>query len=95
MAKKHAPSTSKQWTVCSSCEQELSSYYSLQQHRRKKHGDRQKEPSDTVAELNKIVEKEGEDNEKLKEEFSARQHFLLDTEMENWRKSYLISKCLK
>ena len=85
VAKKHAPSTSKQSTVCSSCEQEFPSYYSLQEHRRKEHGAKQRKPSDTVADLNKIVEEEGEDGEKLKEELSACQHFLVDTEMENGR----------
>ena len=35
--------------------------------------------------LNKIVEEEGEDGEKLKEELSPYQHFLVDTEMENGR----------
>ena len=59
------------------------SYYSLHQHRRKEYGAKQKKSSDTVADLNKIVEEEGEDAEKLKEEFSACQHFLVDTEMEN------------
>ena len=72
MAKKHAPSTSKQTTVCSSFEQEFPSYYSLQQHRRKEHGAKQRKPNDKVADLNKIVEEEGEDGEKLKEELSAR-----------------------
>ena len=85
MAKKHAQPGSKQSTVCSSCEQEFPSYYSLQQHRRKKHGAKQWKPNDTVADLNKIVEEEGEDGEKLKEELSACQHFLVDTEMENGR----------
>ena len=85
MAKKHAQPSSKQSTVFSSCEQEFSSYYSLQQHRRKEHGAKQRKPSDTVANLNKIVEDEGEDGEKLKEELSACQHFLVDTEMENGR----------
>ena len=85
VAKKHAPPSSKQSTVCSSCEQEFPSYYSLQQHRRKEHGVKQRKPSDTVADLNKIVEDEGEDGEKLKEELGACQHFLVDTEMENGR----------
>ena len=78
-AKKHAPSTSKQSMVCSSCEQEFPSYYSLQQHRRKGHGAKQRKSSDTVADLNKIVEEEGDDGEKLNEELSACQHFLVDT----------------
>ena len=85
VAKKHAPSTSKQSKVCSSFEQEFPSYYSLHEHRRKEHGAKQRKPSDTVADLNKIVEEEGEDGEKLKEELSACQHFLVDTEMENGR----------
>ena len=83
--KKHVQPRSKQSTVCPSCEQEFPSYYSLQQHRRKEHGAKQRKPSDTVADLNKILEEEGEDGEKLKEEFSACQHFLVDTEMENGR----------
>ena len=85
VAKKHAQPSSKQSTVCPSCEQEFPSYYSLQQHRIKDHGAKQRKPSDTVAELNKIVEEKGEDGEKLKEELSACQHFLVDTEMENGR----------
>ena len=35
--------------------------------------------------LNKIVEEEVEDGEKLKEELSGSQHFLVDTEIENGR----------
>ena len=85
MAKKHAQPSSKPSTVCPSCEQEFPSYYSLQQHRRKEHGAKQRKPSDTVALLNKIVEEEGEDGEKLKEKISAYQHFLLNKEMENGR----------
>ena len=85
VAKKHAQPSSKKSTVCPSCEQEFPSYCSLQQHRRKKHGAKQRKPSDTVADLNKIVEEEGENGEKLKEELSACQHFLVDTEMENGR----------
>ena len=53
VAKKHAPASSKQSTMCSSCEQEFPSYYSLQQHRRMEHGAKQRKPSDTVANLNK------------------------------------------
>ena len=85
IAKKHAQPSSKQSTVCPSCEQEFPSYYSLQQHRSKEHGAKQRKPSDTVADLKKVVEEEEEDGEKLKEELSARQQFLVDTEMENAR----------
>ena len=38
-----------------------------------------------MADLKKIVEEEGEDGEKLKEELTACQHYLVDTEMENGR----------
>ena len=91
--RKHVTSSSKQSTVCSSCEQEFPKYYSLQQHRRKAHGNEQRKPSDTVAVLNKIVEEEGEDGEKLKEKLSACQQFLVDTEMEMGDIMYLTSKC--
>ena len=90
MAKKHAPSRSKQSTICSSCEQELPIYYSLQQHRIKEYGAKQRKPNDTVADLNKIVEEEGEDGEKLKEELSGCQHFLVDTEREKGRHKVFI-----
>ena len=56
VAKKYAPSDPKQSSVCSSYEKEFQSYYSLQQHRRKEHGGKQRILSDTVADLNKIVE---------------------------------------
>ena len=85
VAKKHGQPSSKQSTVCPSFEQEFPSYYSPQQHRRKEHGAKQRKPSDTVADLNKIVEEEGEDDEKLKEELSACQQFLVNTETENGR----------
>ena len=76
VAKKHALSTSKQSTVCSSRE---TTNYSLQQHRQKEHGAKQGKLNVTLADLNKNVEKEGE----LKEELSSCQHFLMDTEMKN------------
>ena len=85
VVKKHAPSISKQSTVCSSCEKEFPIYYSLQQHRRNEHGAKQRKPSDTMADLNKIVEEEVEYGEKFKEELSANQHFLVDPVMENGR----------
>ena len=46
---------------------------------------KQRKPRDMVADMKKILEEEGEDGEKLKEELSACQHFLVDTEMENGR----------
>ena len=80
VAKKHAQPISKQSAVFPSCEQKFPSYYSLQQHRRKEHRAKQRKPSDTVADMNKIVDEEGEDGEKLKEEFSACHYVLAETE---------------
>ena len=92
VAKKHAQPSSKQSAVCPSCEQKFPSYYSLQQHRRKEHGAKQQKPSDTVADLNKIVEEEGENREK-KEELSACQHFWWIRRWKMGDIGYLISKC--
>ena len=69
VAKKHDQPSSKQWTIYPSCEQQFPSYCSLQQHRRKEHGAKQRKPSDTVADLNKIVEEEGEDVENSRKNF--------------------------
>ena len=59
--------------------------FRITKHRRKEHGAKQWKPSDTVADLNIIVEEEGEDGEKLTKLLSACQHFLVDTELENGR----------
>ena len=85
MAKKQAQPSLKQSSVCPFCEQEFPSYYSLHQRRRKEHEAKQWKPSVTVADLNIILREEGEDDEKVKEEFSACQHFLVDAEIENRR----------
>ena len=84
IAKKYAPSISKQSTVCSSGEQEFPSYYSLQHHRKLR------KPSDTVADLNKIVEEEGEDGEKVTFEQNGQKCRCSDFEflaanLPNWR----------
>ena len=50
----------------------------LQQHRRKELGAKQRKPNDTVADLNNIVEEEGEESEKLKEA-------MVDKEIKNGR----------
>ena len=80
VAKMHAQPSLNKLNVCPICEQEFSSYYCLQEQ-----GAKQQKPSDTFAELNRIVEEEGEDGEKFKEEFNACQLYLVDTEMENGR----------
>ena len=82
-SKKHVKSTPKS-TKCVSCEKEFPSYYSLQQHRKKAHGLKTKKTSDSVAELNKILQNE-EDSDQLRDELNACEHFLTDIEMENVR----------
>ena len=56
MIKKHAQSSLKQSMLCPFYKQEFPSYFSLQQHRRKENGAKQRKPSDTVAVLIKIVD---------------------------------------
>ena len=82
-SKKHVKSNPKS-TKCVSCEKEFPSYYSLQQHRKKDHGVKARKTSDSVADLNKILENE-EDSDQLRDELNACQHFSTDTEMENGR----------
>ena len=90
LAKKLTPSTSKQSTVCLCCEKEFPGCYSLQQPRREEYGAIQPKSSDTVAELNKIVEEERDDGEKPKEELCAC-HYLLRWRMGDIRR--LFFKC--
>ena len=59
MSKKHVQLSSKQSTVCSSRKQEFPSYRSLSKSIGEKHGAKQRKPSDTLADLNKIMEEEG------------------------------------
>ena len=80
VAMKHAPSFSKQSTIFSSCEKDFPSCFSLQQNRKKEFGAKHWKPSDTVADLNKILKEEGEDGEKLQEELMAFQPFPVDKE---------------
>ena len=82
-----------QSTVCPSCKQDFPSYYSLQQHRRKEHGAKQRKPSDTVADFNKIVEEEGEDGEKLKEKLELVNIFCWIRRWKIGDIRYLASKC--
>ena len=64
-SKKHVKSTPKS-TKCVSCEKEFPSYYSFQQHRKKDHGMKARKMSDSVADLNKILENE-EDSDQLRD----------------------------
>ena len=78
VANKHAQISSKLSTVY-----HFVNKNSLQQNSRKEKRANQRKPSDTVADLSKIVQEEGEDGEKMQDEISACQHFLVETEMKN------------
>ena len=82
-SKKHVKSTPMS-TKCVSCEKEFPSYYSLQQHRKEDHGLKARKTSDSVADLNKILENE-DNSDQLRDKLNACQQFLTDTEMENER----------
>ena len=87
-AKKHVNITSKS-TICVSCEKEFHSYHLLQQHCKKDHGLKAKKMSDCLAVLYKVLEKE-EDNDQLRDELNACEHFLAETETEKRRHQVLI-----
>ena len=65
-SKKHVKSTAKS-AKCVSCEKDFRSYYSLQQHRKKAHGLKARKTSESVADLNEILENE-EDSDQLCDE---------------------------
>ena len=61
------------------------SFYSLQQHKRRKHGTSTKFGTKSCEKLKEVLESEEleKDNDQLQQELSACQHFFDDTEMEN------------
>ena len=87
IAKHHAPKDTKLSTMCTVCLEELPSFYSLQQHKRRKHGTSTKVETKSSEKLKEVLESEEleKDNEQLQQELSACQHFFDDTEMENGR----------
>ena len=87
IAKLHAPKDTKQSIVCTVCLEEFPNFYSLQQHRRRKHGTSTKVGTKLSEKLKEVPESEEleKDNEQLQQDFSACQHFFDDTEMENGR----------
>ena len=84
LAKHHAPKDVKLSTVCL---EEFPSFYSLQQHKRRKHGTSTKVGTKSSEKLKEVLESEelDQNNEQLQQELSACQHFFDDTEMENGR----------
>ena len=87
LAKHHAPQEKKLSTVCTICLEEFPSFYSLQQHKRRKHGTSTKVGTKSSENLKEVLESEELDrnNEQLQQELSACQHFFDNTEMENGR----------
>ena len=87
IAKHHAPKDTKLSTGCTLCLEEFPSFYSLQQHRRRKHGTSKKVGTKSSKKLKEVLESEEleKDNEQLQQELSACQHFFDDTEMKNGR----------
>ena len=88
IAKHHAPTDFKLSTVCTVCLEEFPSFYSLQQHKRRKHGTSTKVGTKSSEKLIEVLESEELDknNEQLQQELSACQHFFDNTEKENERR---------
>ena len=87
LAKHHAPQDKKLSTVCTVCLEEFPIFYSLQQHKRLKHGTFTKVGTKSSGSLKEVLESEELDknNEQLQQELSACQHFFDNTEMDNER----------
>ena len=87
LAKHHAPQEKKLSTVGTICLEEFPSFYSLQQHKRRKHGTSTKVATKSSEILKEVLESEELDknSEQLQQELSACQHFFDNTEMENGR----------
>ena len=71
--------------MCTVCLEEFPSFYSLEQHKRRKHGTSTKVGTKSSEKLKKVLESEEmeKDNEQLQQKLSACQHFFDDTEMGN------------
>ena len=97
LAKHHAPQDKRLSTVCTICLEAFSSFYSLQQHKRRKHGTSTKVGTKSSDSLNEVLESEELDknNEQLQQEPSACQHYFDNTEMENRRHRVLNFKSSK
>ena len=95
LAKHHAPQEKKLSTVCTICLEEFPSFYSLQQHKRRKHGTSTKVGTKSSESLKEVLESKELDrnNEQLQQELSACQHFFDNAEMENGRHRVFNFKC--
>ena len=73
---------------------EFTSLYSLQQQK-KDQGIKLTKTSDSVADLNKLLESEEDSQQQIRDELNDRQHLLTDTEMENKRHKVFIFQTSK
>ena len=87
LAKHHDLKDVKLSTVCTVCLEELPSFCSLQQHKKRKHGTSTKVGTKSSEKLKEVLESEelDQNNEQLQQELSACQHFFDNTEMANGR----------
>ena len=87
IAKHHAPKDTKLSTMWTVCLEQFPSFYSLQQHKRRKHGTSTNVGKYSSEKLNEVLESEEleKDNVQLQKELSACQHFFDDTAMESGR----------
>ena len=85
--KKKEDLKSKDVKLSTVCLEEFPSFYSLQQHKRRKHGTSTKVGTKSSEKLKEVLESEelDQNNEQLQQELSACQHFFDNTEMENGR----------
>ena len=95
--KHHAPQVKKICTVCTLCLNEFPTFYSLQQHKRRKHGTWIKTGIKSCKRLKEVLELENLDknDERLQQELSACQHFCNKFEIKNGRYRVFNFKLLK
>ena len=73
--------------MCTICLEDFPSFYSLQLHKRRKHGTSIKVGTKSSESLKEVLKSEemNKNNEQLQQELSACQHFVGNTEMKNGR----------
>ena len=79
IAKKHGAPKPKIAHTCKECKEEFTGFYALRQHKSKSHGQSFKTSGDSSPLLDAI------DDDNLKEELLACQHFLVDSQLEKGR----------
>ena len=87
IVKHHAPQDKKLSTACTICLEEFPSLYSLQQHKRRKHGPSPNVGTNSSESLKEVLELEelDQNNEQLQQELSACRNFFDNAEMEKGR----------